>query len=426
MTPTARWECLKAVYPRYRQARRSERARILDEFVAVTGYHRKYAIRLLNGPLPAAARPLPRRRRALTYGRPVIDALLTVWTAAGYPWSLRLKALLPLWLPHLRRRLHLSRALEHQLLTISPRQIDRRLAGHRRQLTRRLYGRTKPGTLLKHHIPLKTDRWDVSTPGFSEIDLVSHSGTSADGEHIHSLNLTDIHTTWVETAAVLGKGAAGIGRTLEALRQALPFRLRGIDSDNGSEFINASLYDYCQAQAIQFTRGRPYKKDDNAHIEQKNWTHVRKLLGYVRYDTPAALTAINDLYRQELRLLQNLFLPSVKLLRKERVGARVRRRYDAPRPPLERVQACPDADRAKVAALTALRDRLDPFVLARTIDHKLERLYALANHRQSPEPVPAGDTPVPVVPAKRQPERLRRMTFGKHTTNYDRRRMVTS
>jgi hypothetical protein len=399
---------------------------MLDEFVAVTGYHRKYAIRLLNGPLPAAGRPRPRRCRPATYGRPVIDALLTVWTAAGYPWSLRLKALLPLWLPHLRRRHHLSRELERQLLTISPRQIDRRLAGYRRQLTKRLYGRTKPGTLLKHHIPLKTDRWDVRTPGFSEIDLVSHSGTSAEGEHIHSLNLTDIHTTWVETAAVLGKGAAGIGRTLDDLRQALPFRLRGIDSDNGAEFINASLYDYCQAQAIQFTRGRPYKKDDNAHIEQKNWTHVRKLLGYVRYDTPAALTAINDLYRHDLRLLQNLFLPSVKLVRKERVGARVRRRYDAPRTPLERVRACPDADDAKVAALTALRDRLDPFALARTIDQKLERLYALANHRQSPPPVAPGQPPLPVVPTKRQPERLRDMRFGKHITNYDRRRMVTS
>jgi hypothetical protein len=425
VTPTARWEYLKAVYPRYRQARRKERTRILGEFVAVTGYHRKYAIRRLNGPLPAAGQPPPRRRRAATYGRPVIDALLTVWTAAGYPWSLRLKALLPLWLPHVRRRHHLSRELERQLLTISPRQIDRRLALHRHQRAKRLYGRTKPGTLLKHHIPLKTDRWQVSTPGFSEIDLVSHAGTSAEGEHIHSLNLTDIHTTWVETAAVLGKGAAGIEQRLDELRQALPFRLQGIDSDNGSEFINASLYDYCRAQAIQFTRGRPYKKDDNAHIEQKNWTHVRKLLGYVRYDTPAALTAINDLYRHELRLFQNLFLPSVKLVRKERVGARVRRRYDAPRTPLERVRACPDADGAKVAALTALRDRLDPFALARTIDHTLERLYTLANHRQSPSPVPAGDPPLPVVPVKRRPHRLRDMRFGKHLTNYDRRRMVT-
>ena len=432
MTPTARWEYQKAIYPRYCQAGRKERHRILDEFCAITGYHRKYSIRLLNRAALPEGTPRPRRRPPL-YGPPVIEALTAIWTAAGYPWSVRLKALLPLWLPHVRRRLRLTRAVEQQLLTISPRQIDRRLAPQKRHLTKRLYGRTKPGTLLKHHIPLKTDRWAVTTPGFSEIDLVSHSGTSADGEHIHSLNLTDIHTTWVETAAVLGKGAAGIKRTLDELRQALPFRLRGIDSDNGSEFINAPLYDYCQAQAIQFTRGRPYKKDDNAHIEQKNWTHVRKLLGYVRYDSADALAAINDLYRHELRLFQNLFLPSVKLVRKERVGARLRRRYDAPRTPLDRVRECPGADAAKVATLTALRDRLDPFTLAQSIDKKLERLYGLANHRQSPTLAPpAGDAtlpalpPQPPTPSMRQPKRLRRLTFGKDAANYDRRRMVTS
>ena len=170
----------------------------------------------------------------------------------------------------------------------------------------------------------------------------------------------------------------------------------------GSEFINGTLYDYCQAQEIQFTRGRPYKKDDNAHVEQKNWTHVRKLLGYVRYDSPAALAAINDLHRHELRLLQNLFLPSVKLVRKMRVGSRLRRRYDAPQTPLERVHAAPQHDRAKVAALLALRQRLDPFVLAQTIDQKIERLYTLANHRQSPAPAP---TPAGL-PARRAAARV--------------------
>src|SRR5437867_8177041 len=147
----------------------------------------------------------------------------------------------------------------------------------------------------------------------------------------------------------MGKGEARVQQALEAMRAVLPFRLHGIDSDNGSEFINNHLYRYCQAHQIQFTRGRPYKKDDNAHIEQKNWTHVRKLVGYLRYDTPAAVTALNALYRHELGLFQNLFLPSVKLVRKERVGARVQRRYDSPRTPLERVQACPDADPAAVA-----------------------------------------------------------------------------
>ncbi len=220
----------------------------------------------------------------------------------------------------------------------------------------------------------------MTAPGFTEIDLVAHCGDRADGEFVHSLNLTDIHTTWVETRAVLSKGEVGVQQALETLRQALPFRLQGIDSDNGSEFINDHLYRYCRQQAIQFTRGRPYKKDDNAHIEQKNWTHVRKLLGYVRYDTPAALAAINALYATELRLLQNLFLPSVKLVGKERVGARLRRRYDAARTPFERVCESPQAIPAAVAHLTALRARLDPFALAQAIERKLERIYALARH----------------------------------------------
>ncbi len=144
---------------------------------------------------------------------------------------------------------------------------------------------TKPGSLLKHHIPVKTDRWEVQKPGFTEIDLVSHSGNSAAGDYCYSLNVTDIDTGWTETRAVLGKGQQRVQAALEAVRQTLPFPLRGINSDNGSEFINAHLWGYCHAHDIQFTRGRPYKKDDNAHIQQKKWTHVRRLLGYVRYDT---------------------------------------------------------------------------------------------------------------------------------------------
>jgi len=303
--------------------------------------------------------------------------------------SLRLKALLPLWLPWARRRLRLRPAVETQLLAISPRQIDRRLAPHRRLLTKRLYGRTKPGSVLKHHIPVKTDRWDVTTAGFTEIDLVAHCGSFGDGEFVHSLNLTDIHTTWVETAAVLGKSQAAVQAALEELRARLPFRLRGIDSDNGSEFINQHLWEYCQAQEIQFTRGRPYKKDDNAHIEQKNWTHVRKLFGYVRYDTPAACTAMHALYAHELRLFQNLFLPSVKLARKERVGSRLRRRYDAPCTPFERVLAGADLRPEIVAQLRRYREGLDPFALARAIDQQLERIHALASLRHGAPVDPA-------------------------------------
>src|SRR3989441_13349980 len=391
----AKREYVQAIYERYRQARRADEGRILDEFCAVTRYHRKAAIRVLTGPAPGAARPAP--RRPVKYAPPVIEALRQIWVAAGYPWSVRLKALLPLWLPWARRRLRLRAGVAQQLVTISPRQMDRRLAPYRRELLKRLYGRTKPGTLLKHHIPLKTDRWDVATPGFTEIDLVAHCGSLGDGEFVHSLNLTDLHTTWVETAAVLGKSQAAVQAALEELRHALPFRLQCIDSDNGSEFINQHLWDYCQAHEIQFTRGRPYKKDDNAHIEQKNWTHVRKLLGYVRYDSAGAQAAIHALYRRELRLFQNLFLPSVKLIRKERVGSRARRRYAVPRTPLERVLACPEIRPEVAAHLQQQREGLDPFALARAIEQQLDRIYALANPRHSAPAAPA----IPAGPVRR-------------------------
>ena len=382
MSRASRRDYLQRIHARYQKARRAEKQRILDEFCANCSYHRKHAIRLLSRSLPEAKPRARGRVRGQTYGAKTMAVLKAVWEAADYPWSVRLKALLPEWMPWMRRRFRLGWETEQQLLRISPRSIDYRLRGEKRKRRRRLYGRTKPGTLLKHHIPLKTDHWDVKVPGFTEIDLVSHSGNSAAGDFCYSLNLTDIHTGWTETQAVLGKSQEAVRAALEAIRQALPFGLRGIDSDNGSEFINDHLYRYCQAGAIQFTRGRPYKKDDNAHIEQKNWTHVRRLLGYVRYDSAQAREAINDLYRRERRCFQNLFLPSVKLAKKERVGSRLRRQYEAPQTPLERLAASGAADPVRVAELQALRERLDPFELSATIEAKLKEIFALS--REAP------------------------------------------
>ena len=361
MSQASRRDYLQRIYPRYQKASRPERQRILDEFCANCSYHRKHAIRLLNRPLPAAKTSPRRRVHGRTYGSQAISVLKAVWAAADYPWSVRLKALLPEWMPWIRRRFRLTPEIERQRLRISARSIDYRLGGEKRKWRRRLYGRTKPGTLLKHHIPLKTDHWDVQAPGFTEIDLVSHSGNSASGDFCYSLNLTDMPTGWTETQAVLGKSQEAVRAALETIRPALPFSLRGIDSDNGSEFINDHLYRYCQAGDIQFTRGRPYKKDDHAHIEQKNWTHVRRLLGSVCYDSQEARDAINDRYRHELRRFQNLFLPSVKLAKKERVGSRLRRRYAAPLTPLQRLAAGGVADPVQVAELQCLRQSLDPF-----------------------------------------------------------------
>jgi transposase InsO family protein len=387
MSHRSRWEYFRAIYGRYRQADRELKQVILDEFCANTRYHRKYAIRLLNGPPPGRLKPqrVRRRSRRPSYGTAALSVLQAVWEAAGYPWSVRLKALLPLWMPWVKKRFGVSAEVQRQLLAISARQVDRRLRERKRRLKRRRYGGTRPGLLLKHQIAVKTDAWDVRVPGFTEVDLVSHSGNRARGEFAYSLNLTDLHTTWTETRAVLGKGEAAVEAAFDNLQATLPFRLLGIDSDNGSEFINWHLGRWCARRDIQFTRSRPYKKDDNAHIEQKNWTHVRKLLAWDRYDTPQAVAAINDLYRNELRLWMNLFQPSVKLLRKVRVGSQLRRRYGPAETPLDRVRAS-GVDPERAAALQALRQRLDPFELARIIDRKLERIYALANRRLSPRP----------------------------------------
>ncbi len=385
MSRRAKWEYFQSLYWRYRQASKEAKQQMLDEFCRVCHYNRKYAIRKLNGPAPAD-QPLARQRsiRGKTYGPTAVRVLRAVWEAAGYPWSVRLKALLPIWLPWIKQRFTLSAEHEQQLLAISARQMDRCLGPHKRKLSRRIYGRTKPGTLLKHQIPIRTDNWDVTQPGFVEIDLVSHSGNCADGEFIFSLNVTDIFTGWVETRAIMGKGQQRVSAALDEIAQALPFGLLGIDSDNGGEFINAHLHAYCHDHDIQFTRGRPYQKDDNAHIEQKNWTHVRKLFGWERYDSERALTAMNQLYRNELRVMMNLFQPSVKLIKKVRVGSRLTRRYDAAQTPLDRLSASQPSDGQKLQALRQLRNQQDPFRMSQHIETQLERIWSFAQQRHSP------------------------------------------
>jgi len=378
----SRRELMDATWKRYRQASKAAKTRILDEFCKATGYHRKYAIGRI-GQFEECGRPKRsvRRQRKRLYGADLMRVIEKVWEEAGYPWSVRLKAILGLWQPWLRKRYALTTRQEALLLRVSPRTIDRALAGKKRELRRRIYGRTKPGTLLRHQIPVKCEHWDVQTPGFLELDTVSHSGECAEGLFAYSFNLTDIGSTWVETQTVLGKGAAGICQAFDEMREELPFEVKAIDSDNGSEFINGQMVGYCDGRDIAFTRSRPYKKDDNAHIEQKNWTHVRKLIGWDRYDTPESVRTMNDLFRNELRLFMNLFQPSVKLIRTERKGSRKTKRYDRPQTPLDRLAAMPGADRAKVEHYLELRARLNPFELAAAIRLKLDRIWKLRSVR---------------------------------------------
>jgi hypothetical protein len=374
---------LAQIYQRYRRARKRLKSKILNELCKVCGYNRKYAIRkLATGLLDDKARPpkKPRGRPRKRLAGHVLEVLKAVWERSHYPWSVRLTVILRLWMPSIRQRFSLTDAEQRVLVSVSASTIDRALRAHRQKVKRRLYGLTKPGRLLRHQIPIRTEHYPVDGPGWAEVDTVSHSGNCAEGDFANSVNLTDIDCQWVETRAVKGKGETAVFNALQDMRQMLPFALLGLDSDNGGEFINHHLVGWCTAEKIQFTRSRPYKKDDNAHIEQKNWTHVRKLIGYDRYDTDEAVDALNDLYKNELRLWMNLFQPCVRLVKTIRRGSRLKRVYDAPQTPLDRLIASGKGDRLKIAHLKAIRKRTDPIALSETIDTKLRRIWKLARH----------------------------------------------
>jgi len=378
-----RMQYLETIYERYLKASKEFKGKILDELCKVCGYNRKYAIWKM-GRLREGEKPRLRRVRHRVYDRAVLEVIEKVWEAANYPWSVRLREILRLWLPSMKKKFRITGEVESRLLRISASTLDRALREKKRRLRRRIYGRTKPGSLLRHQIPIRTDHWEVKCPGYLELDLVSHSGECSSGEFIYSLNLTDIYSGWAETLAVMGKGEGGVLEALQAMSEGLPFKVLAIDSDNGSEFLNWHLIKHCDAEQIHFTRSRPYKKDDNAHIEQKNWTHVRKLIGWDRYDTPQALQAMNDLYSDDLRLFMNLFQPSVKLLKTIRKGSRRTRLYDKPQTPLDRLLASASADQEKLLELKALREQLNPFELSERVNQKLERIWTLARQQRSP------------------------------------------
>jgi hypothetical protein len=331
-------DLVAAVQARYARAGRAEKGQILDEFVATTGYHRKWAIGLLrHGPPPARAGHGGRPR---VYSAVVVGALRQVWEASGELCGKRLAPFLGEFVPALEAEgvLALEPAVREPLLQMSAATIDRRL--HPFRLARQQgLGTTKPGTLLKQQVPIQTyTPWDEQRPGFVEIDLVAHCGTSTAGHYLNTLTVTDVATGWTECAAVWGKGQAAVFGALEHVRDCLPMPLLGIASDNGSEFLNAHLVRWCKDEQLTFTRSRPYWKNAQAHVEQKNWSVVRKLLGYDRYETQAELALLQRLY-QWRRRWTNHWQPVLKLIGKERVGAQVRKKYDRAQTPYRRVLA---------------------------------------------------------------------------------------
>lgn len=368
---------LGAIRGRYRKAKRADKGKILDEFCSVCGYQRKYAIRLL-GSKPAIS---PRRPgRPSPYNQPaLLTALRRIWLATDQMCSRRLVAAMPLWLPHYEAHFGvLDPSLRLMLTGISPASIDRLLKPIRVQHPKGLSG-TKPGTLLKNQIPIRTMHWDITLPGFMEADTVAHCGNSLAGDFVWSLTLTDILTGWTECRATWNKGSSGVLEQIKAVEQALPFRLRGFDCDNGSEFLNHYLLRYFSEHPVKpvFTRSRPYKKNDNAHVEQKNWTHVRQLFGYERLGHSTLVAPMNMLYANEWSQLQNHFCPTLKLKKKERIGARYRKQYHTPETPYQRVINCENVTDNTKSKLQTQHEMLDPFDLKQQIDTKLRAIFSM-------------------------------------------------
>jgi hypothetical protein len=355
---------------RYRRASKKEKSAILDEYVKTTGQNRKYAIGVLTGKRRTGKRPTRRPRRAI-YGGEETQALLILSDLFDGICSKRLRAAMDVELPGLYESgaLQVTAGCYHKLMQISPATIDRLLIGRRPQL-RKSRDFTKPGTLLKHQIPIRTwADWTEDRPGFSEMDLVDHSGGRIirGADHAWTLCFTDVKTAWTECVAVPNKAQVHVFAAIGRVRQRLPFPLRGIDSDNGSEFINDQLYRYCLREKITFTRGRAGKKNDSAYVEQKNWSVVRRAVGYHRYDTPEQLELLNRLYAV-MHFYVNFFLPVMKLKEKTRLGSKVKRVYDEPQTPYARVLVSPDVSEEHRAELRQTYDLLDLVDLRRQIN----------------------------------------------------------
>ncbi|OPY72887.1 MAG: hypothetical protein A4E64_02768 [Syntrophorhabdus sp. PtaU1.Bin058] len=381
MGPRSKREYVEAVFVRYKRASRKEKKGILDEFCAILDYHRKHAIRVLRN-----FRRFTKPQKKKTGRCPLYDAdgigipLKRIWLAANLPCSKRLKVILPLWLPgYVEQFGTLPLETVKALKRISPATIDRLLRPVRIRYTQSGRFTTKPGTLLRKHIPILTNQWNESRPGYLEADTVAHCGQSTSGIFAFTIDLVDIATGWTEQRAVWGKGETAVLEQIRDVERSLPFDLLGFDCDNGSEFLNHHLYRYLtgRRRPVAFTRSRAYHKDDNAHIEQKNWTHVRQWLGYERFDHPGVIPLLNDLYRTEWRLFHNFFCPSVKLISKERIGSRTIRCHDVPKTPYQRIMQSPHIEPSVKKDLSRKLEDLNPFVLRKAMEKKLHKISQL-------------------------------------------------
>lgn len=376
MTKQERYSYRKRIKLRYERASKEEKGKILEEFCKVCGYHRKYAIRVLSRPASWETR---KPGRASRYQEPqFLRTLKQLWFDTDQMCSKKLKRIIPSWIKFFElEHGRINVLVKEKLLAISAATIDRIL-----KPTRVKYGKgrcgTKPGTLLRTQIPIRTDFWDVTGPGYLEADTVAHCGGSMAGNFIWSLTITDIYSGWTESRCIWNKGATGVVEQIKDIESKLVFPILAFDSDNGAEFLNLHLIHYFsdRKKIIPFTRSRPYHKNDNAHVEQKNWSHVRQLLGYQRLENPDLIPLINQLYSFSWSLYQNHFVPTFKLLEKQKIKSRYHKIYEVPKTPYERLMESAHISTCKKRELKALHDSLNPYHLKQERETLLKAIFS--------------------------------------------------
>ena len=384
MSPESKKHYFLRIVPRYLKASKKDKSRILNEFSQVCNYHRKYAISKLRSFKKNLRKPssLSKPGRKSQYQHPdLIKALKTIWIATNLICSKRLKAAIPNWIGHYQQ-VHgvLTPEIFRKTLKISPSTIDRLLKPVRHLYRGKGRCTTKPGLLLKSQISIKTKQWNEFRPGYIESDTVAHCGTSVAGHFAYTTNSVDIATGWSEQRATYGKGFRDIAIEIEDMEKSLPFPILGFDSDNGGEFINDFLFRYFRNRKvpIDFTRSREYQKNDNAHVEGKNWTHVRQWLGYRRFENPKIVDLLNNLYKNEWRLYHNFFIPSIKLLSKERIASKTIRKHDKPKTPYQRILESKHIPKSTKQQFRQTFKTLNPFKLKDAIDKKIATIHQLA------------------------------------------------
>ena len=380
MSLSSKREYLAKIHGRYQRAGRRHKSRILDEFCLNCGYHRKAALRLLNRPLRHG--PPKRSGPKIIYDpAELLPVLKPVWLASDQLCSKLLKPALPVWLEHHERRTApLPEAFKKKLLRISPAQLDRLLQPVRVRYPRKGLATTRPGTLLRGQVPTRGGPPDTGKVGVVEADTVAHCGDTTAGDYVNSLTFTELFSGWTENRAVWNKSGHAILEQLQAIEAKAPFEMKTFHTDNGSEFLNWALYEHLTGRKMKvpFTRSRAYRKNDNAHCEQKNWTHVRQLFGHERFEHPELVALMNDLYANEWSQFTNHFKPTFKLLKRDKRGSKTVRIYEpVPQTPYQRLLNSPDIGAAIKIKWREEHARLDPFELKKNIERKLKNFFTV-------------------------------------------------